>query len=325
MSAVRRLLRALTIGAVAACVVVPATAARAEPTPAQLRQQITEAQRKLDQVVEKYNQANEQLKVTQTKIDQISAQLAPLEANLGTAARAVGTIASSAYKHNGLGTVAAMTAHGTADDFLDGMGWLNHIGTRNERDIDAYNAAKGTYDAKLAELEAVRTQQSEQQKTLAEQKAQGEAEVKRLETYYTQLYGDPNPPPSNNGGGGEAPPKNASPVVAYAYDQLGACYDMNGVGNPCFDCSGLTMKAWARAGVSLPHSAAMQYNKYPDTGITVSNVKPGDLVFYNGLGHVAIAVGGGMVIHAATYGQGVKKSPISMGSSMPIVGIRRPR
>ncbi|MFC7480852.1 C40 family peptidase [Luedemannella flava] len=72
------------------------------------------------------------------------------------------------------------------------------------------------------------------------------------------------------------------------------------------------MAAWRAAGYSLPHNAAMQYNQLPKIGR--SQLKPGDLVFYSGLGHVAIYVGSGKVIHAPTFGEVVKIAPVDMMS-----------
>lgn len=73
-----------------------------------------------------------------------------------------------------------------------------------------------------------------------------------------------------------------------------------GAGIVGFDCSGLTLYAWARAGVSLPHSAQMQYNL--SAKVALSQLQPGDLVFYGSsstnISHVGIYVGGGQVVHA---------------------------
>jgi len=77
-----------------------------------------------------------------------------------------------------------------------------------------------------------------------------------------------------------------------------------------YDCSGLTMAAWRAAGVSLPHNAAMQWDVVAH--ISRSQLKPGDLVFYNGLGHVAIYVGSGKIIEAPTFGESVKLASVDI-------------
>jgi cell wall-associated NlpC family hydrolase len=75
-----------------------------------------------------------------------------------------------------------------------------------------------------------------------------------------------------------------------------------------FDCSGLTMYVFNQVGVSLPHYAAAQYG----LGVAVSKdqLQPGDLVFFRGLGHMGMYIGGGNMIHAPRTGDVVKISSI---------------
>ena len=320
MSAVRWLLRALAAGAVAISIAAPATVARADPSAAELKTSIADKQAQIDQVVENGNQIANQLKTTDEQIAQLTEQMAPLQAKLDAAAAKIGEIVTVAYQGRGPTTITAIATSDSPQDFLDGLSFLNYIGDNNQRSINAYTAAKHDYDARMAELQALRAQQGEQKSQHDAQRAQYEKELTDLKALYTKLYGSSTPPSSPSGG--QAPPANAGPVVTYVYAQLGTCYDYGGVGSPCFDCSGLSMMAWKQAGVSMPHSAAQQFYKYPDNGLSTATIEPGDLVFYSGLGHVAVYVGDGMVIHASTYGVGVVKSSISM---MSVSGIRRPR
>ena len=95
-------------------------------------------------------------------------------------------------------------------------------------------------------------------------------------------------------------------------------YEPNAAGPNTFDCSGFTMAAWKAAGVSLTHNAAAQYSQ--TIRISQSQLQPGDLVFYNGLGHVAIYVGNGNVIHAPHLGTWVQGAAINLD---PISGYGR--
>jgi cell wall-associated NlpC family hydrolase len=112
---------------------------------------------------------------------------------------------------------------------------------------------------------------------------------------------------SGDGGGGFVPPPNASGAavaIAAAEHEIGTTY-VWGTSSPghSFDCSGLTMWAWGQAGVSLPHSSAMQAAMTPD--VTLSQLQPGDLVFfYYPISHVGLYVGGGMMIDASHPGPG---------------------
>ena len=121
----------------------------------------------------------------------------------------------------------------------------------------------------------------------------------------------------NSGGGGSTPSVNppavsggAGAALAYAYAQLGKKYVFGTAGPNTFDCSGLTMMAWKAAGVTLPHNAAQQWGKVRH--ISRSQLMPGDLVFYNGLGHVGIYIGNNQIIHAPNSRTVVKVAPVDI-------------
>jgi cell wall-associated NlpC family hydrolase len=107
-----------------------------------------------------------------------------------------------------------------------------------------------------------------------------------------------------------APPAKYGGVVGIAMQYLGVPYVWGGASPSGFDCSGLTMYVYAQIGISLPHNAAMQYNS---VGVPVSRseLAPGDLVFFDGLGHMGMYIGGGQFIHAPHTGDVVKISSLS--------------
>jgi cell wall-associated NlpC family hydrolase len=112
----------------------------------------------------------------------------------------------------------------------------------------------------------------------------------------------------------------AAAAVDYAMAQVGDAYVYGAAGPDAFDCSGLTMMAWAQAGVSLPHSSSAQYSSGPH--ISESQLMPGDLVFYySPISHVGMYIGNGMIVHAANPGTGVLVSDLHY---MPYVGAVRP-
>jgi cell wall-associated NlpC family hydrolase len=122
----------------------------------------------------------------------------------------------------------------------------------------------------------------------------------------------PTPAPSSSSGGSSSsapPPATHSSVVSIALQYLGVPYVWGGASPSGFDCSGLTMYAYAKVGVYLPHNAAMQYGM--GTPVARSQLAPGDLVFFNGLSHVGMYIGGGRFVHAPHTGDVVKISSLS--------------
>ena len=120
----------------------------------------------------------------------------------------------------------------------------------------------------------------------------------------------PAPPPSQYGG-----------VVGVAMQYLGTPYVWGGASPGGFDCSGLRAVRLHQVGVSLPHHAAAQYGY--GTPVPISDLQPGDLVFFDGLGHVGIYIGGGQFVHAPHTGDVVKISSDGRLVLSSFVGARR--
>ena len=118
-----------------------------------------------------------------------------------------------------------------------------------------------------------------------------------------------------------APPSRYGGVVGIAMQYLGTPYVYGGASPSGFDCSGFIMYVYSKIGVSLPHNAAAQYGY--GTPVDRSQLQPGDLVFFNGLGHAGIYVGGGSFIHSPHTGDVVKISPMSGWYASTYVGARR--
>ncbi len=119
-----------------------------------------------------------------------------------------------------------------------------------------------------------------------------------------------------------APPSHYGGVVSVAMAQLGKPYVWAAAGPDTFDCSGLVVYAFAAVGVSLPHST---YSLW-DMGVYVprDQLQPGDLVFFDALGHMGIYIGGGQFIHAPHTGDVVKISNMNEGwYAATYVGARR--
>jgi cell wall-associated NlpC family hydrolase len=114
--------------------------------------------------------------------------------------------------------------------------------------------------------------------------------------------------------------RKGAKALAYAKAQLGEPYARSGAGPSSWDCSGLTMMAWASVGVSLPHSSRQQFSR--GQPVAKSDLQSGDLIFfYSDISHVGLYAGNGQVIHAPRPGKSVEYIKMSY---MPYAGARRP-
>jgi cell wall-associated NlpC family hydrolase len=127
----------------------------------------------------------------------------------------------------------------------------------------------------------------------------------------------PSPAPPSAGGLPGAHPEAAAIAARY----LGVPYVWGGATPAGFDCSGLVAYVYAQIGIALPHYTVAQWNA--TTPISMSDIQPGDLVFFDGLGHVGIYIGGGQFIHAPHTGDVVRVSSLSGWYAAHLDGARR--
>lgn len=112
-------------------------------------------------------------------------------------------------------------------------------------------------------------------------------------------------------------------ALKFALQQIGDIYVWAAAGPTRWDCSGLTLRAFQKAGVSLPHHSGSQF-KYGKQ-VAYSNLKPGDLLFFGKpISHVSIYMGGGKMVQAPRAGKKVEVVPLTkMFGRKPFVGARR--
>jgi peptidoglycan DL-endopeptidase CwlO len=171
----------------------------------------------------------------------------------------------------------------------------------------------------------------EVQRLIAEQQAAqlraaqaAQAQVADAQSQATQAFADTavGVTAQTPEGASVVPPSSYSGVVGVAMQYVGTPYEWAGASPGGFDCSGLVMYSYAQVGVSLPHSS---YAMWSD-GVAVprDQLEPGDIVFFDGLGHVGIYIGGGEFVHAPHTGTVVQVSSLDSGSyAGSYVGARR--
>lgn len=117
--------------------------------------------------------------------------------------------------------------------------------------------------------------------------------------------------------------RRADRAVRFATGQLGTPYRWGGTGRGGYDCSGLVQRAWLRAGVAIPRVTYDQYRRIR-TKVSRQRLRPGDLVLFNGLGHVGMYLGRDMFVHSPRPGRHVTVEPLRGYWQGRIAGAVRP-
>ncbi|WP_067695795.1 C40 family peptidase [Actinoplanes awajinensis] len=306
----RTRLRALVVALTALAITTSgATAAHAAPSKEELKKQIDKASDKLEDVTEAYNKMRLDLKKTKADAVKLSASLKPAQAALVQATSKMQTIATTSYITGRVGPMTILLS-GDQDSVLQRMSYLDQISKANQQDIDTYTDTTQTFTDRQAALKTTEKKQGLQVQELSAQKTKIKKDLDKLLDMRETAFGSPTE--SSGSYTGEIPniPGSAGKAVTYAFGAVGKPYGFGDAGPNSYDCSGLTLASWAAAGKSLPHNAAAQYSA--TARISKADLQPGDLVFYRSLGHVALYVGGGMIIDAPSAGRDVLHRSINI-------------
>jgi len=345
------LFRSLSVAGAAALIVgLSATSGQAVPgapspsaptTSAQAMAQLKAFNEQFEKVTEQYNDARILLTKRTAQAKTASAKATAAAKTVSTFRGRIKQLVTSESRSDPFGTFGAMLSSDSPSDFVSQASIIDVVSARRaavlaEASKASAAATKAAKDAKAAQAAAAKLTHdlSAKRTALAKQAAQSKSMFDRLSASERQAFVDSQAAPVDRASRDEtrtdpsagAPTVNvpasgrAATAVAAAKSKLGSSYVWAAAGPSTFDCSGLTMWAWAQAGVSLPHSSSMQYSS--GTRVSASSLQPGDLVFYGSPIHnVALYVGGGQVIHAPQTGDVVRYASVDM---MPIVGAVRP-
>jgi peptidoglycan DL-endopeptidase CwlO len=314
--------------------------AAAEPSSASdLQRRLEGLNRQADQQVEDYLQAKLAVARTRKSMRGMQQQLDDVRGQLADARASIAARAAVAYVQGPATDVASLLAASDPTDALERAQLLDLLATHDAEQVLGARAIERSAEARANDLAAVERKQAAILEQMAARKARIEQLVTQTEQTLAQLRAAerraaerraaaasrPAPTAPSAGSPAPTPPPNAvsgnvGAVIRYAYAQLGKPYQWGATGPGAFDCSGLTMMAWAQAGVSLPHSSRAQIGI--GRQVTQSELQPGDLIFrYSPISHVSLYVGNGQQISATHTGSTVKLQPAFQGE---VVGFSRP-
>jgi cell wall-associated NlpC family hydrolase len=317
------LLAAATLAAttLAAATLLPRPA-KAEPSANDLDRRISHATQELEVVVEQYNGLQEDLRTTRQQASSLTTKIQPLEQQILSRQEQVGLLAATAYRNGaGLRPMAAVLTSKSAQGLVDHLLILGRLTRDQQQVIAGLGSTRERFQTARQAAQQLATQQQAQEKQLAAKKKQVEGELARLvqlrDGRPVKITTDPRAATHRLP---TLPPGSGATAVKFAYAQLGKRYRWGAEGPDSYDCSGLTAAAWSAAGMRLPHNSQRQWSAM--TRISRPELQPGDLIFYYGdIHHVAMYVGGGMMIHAPQEGQPVNLAAVN---SQPVYGYGRP-
>ncbi len=316
--------------------IIQAPTSQAAPTLAQVQAQVIRYEEEATAAAEGAQEAKVKLNSLTRSLAGIQAQAEIQAKTVDAISKTLGAIAIDQYKSGTISQSLELLFSSDPSLYLSSAGSLEAITRQKGIQLRKFqsaeqqlNATSLTVSDRLAQVKAL-------QKKLAEKSALATAKLAKAESILAKLKKedrerlarlaqereDADQASSLKAARSAAGVSGrAGLAIKFAFKQIGDKYVFGADGMIYWDCSGLTMRAYQTAGVSLPHSSAAQSRM--GKSIPFSQKKPGDLMFFGRpVSHVGIYLGGGKMVHAPRSGSRVKVATTDMGRKR-LVAIRR--
>ena len=309
---------------IAAVGFMPSSPAQAEPNIDDVQKKVDGLFHEAEQAQERYNDAKLELRDLQGDLDSLEADQDRQDAAFEDVRDQVQDSIVRQYEGESLSNVGQVVVSDDPQTFLAQLSTMSAFNDLQSQLFDKYATEAEALGIRQDATAKRAADVAETEKQLAKEKAIVDDKLAEAKTVLGDLKEKEREEMLSRGVvrvPSDVPASGrAAAAVKYALAQVGDAYVYGAAGPSAFDCSGLTMMAWAQAGVGLPHSSSAQYGTGPH--IAMGDLQPGDLVFYySPISHVGMYIGNGMIVHAANPGTGVVVSSVS---SMPYVGAVRP-
>ena len=314
------------------------------PVSANAAQTLAQVQAKVRQLEEEATTAAEGAQEAKVKLAGLTKTLNGIKAKaeiqgqtVSTLQRSLGTIAIEQYKSGGFGQSFELLFSSDPTLYLSSAGSLDAITRRKSAQLRKFEAAQQRLNATTLTVNDKIALVAAEQKKLAAQSALAQSKLIEAEKLLSKLSkaererlarladDEENADQASSlqaAKSASGVSGRAGTALKYALKQIGDRYVFGAAGMVTWDCSGLTMRAYQAAGVSLPHSSAAQSRM--GKKVSFSSLKPGDLLFYGRpVSHVGIYLGGGRMVHAPRSGSRVKVTSSGSLGRKPLVGARR--
>ncbi len=315
-----------------------ASPAHAKPTIEEVRAQVIMLQEDAAEAAEGAQAAKVQLANLKKQLSSVQAEEADQKASLERLRQSLGAIANSQYMSGGLSDSLELLFSQDPTLYLSAAGSLEAVTRRKSAQLRKYAVAKQRLEATSITVEqkvrivAATEARYRKQAALAQSKLkEAQALLNKLRKEDRARLAALNKKEQDAAQrrslaaakGLNSVSGRAGIALRYAMNQIGDNYVFGAAGPTRWDCSGLTMRAFQSAGVSLPHSSRAQFNR--GKSVARSALKPGDLIFFGRpISHVGIYLGGNKMVHAPRPGARVQVATFGAWfGRKPYVGARR--
>ena len=290
------------------------------PTISQVQAEVNTLQATIDKIGQEYLQVSARVSAARGRLAAVRSQDGRDEAQFSAAQKKLALVVVAAYEGSAQTSAAGLLTSGDPAVVLSRASLLEQL-AKNQQAQAAQLLARARQVSQVRQelqrteygIATLQTQLAGQKAKLAKLLAGKRATLDSLTAAQQQQVAA-----NAIGAGGTTTavytgPTNtqAGKAAAFAYAQLGKPYQWGATGPGSYDCSGLVQAAWASAGVSIPRVTYDQWAALPH--VSASSIQPGDLLFYEGEGHVAMYVGDGYMIDAPQTGLDVEKIPMNTG------------
>ncbi|MEZ0093705.1 NlpC/P60 family protein [Streptacidiphilus sp. EB129] len=325
--------------AAATTVALSATAAQsasAAPTQttAQLQAEINQDNQASDAAIQQYDANQEAQQKEQAQVSTLQDQVARQQAAVNAQEAGLGAIASAQYRDGAMDPTVALMLSSNPTNYLNQASAADQIASSQTTQLSDLKTQQATLDREKAEAQTKLAALDQTSKQLAASKASVQQKLAAAQARMASLTAQQQaalaaaqqqatPTSSHSSGSGSSgssangysPSGSAgdsaeATAFAAAQSRLGDVYVYGDTGPTTFDCSGLMMWSYAKAGITLGRTTYDQVTQGTAVNST-ADLQIGDLVFFNGGEHVGMYAGHGMVLHAPHTGTVVKYEPIS--------------
>ncbi len=311
-STARRIMPVLAVSVAAAFIAMPAQA-----EPEVTAKDVDAAFRAAERANEQVNQLGEDVKETSREITDLEAEIAEQRKKFEAQSDVLGASIVQQQIDAPLGTTASLLGSGDAETFIDGLGAVQVLNSTRADQLGAFTRMKADLENREAQLEdsleSRKADQAEAEATEAkvrEKYEEAKAALEELSAPERETFEASSAPetevPTNVKADGRV-----QSAVDFALSQIGKPYVYGGVGPDGYDCSGLVMTSFAKAGISLPRVVGPQMAAL--TPVSMDDLQPGDVVAFGDMSHDGIYIGNGQVVHAPRPGKSVEITSLNIG------------